>query len=206
MEESEKMDAAVYIHGKDGSAEEAKHYEPLLPFCDVIGLNYESSVPWAAGNEIHEAIRGLKANHDRIIVIANSIGAFFSMHADIERDVCHAYFISPVVDMEKLIADMMRWANVTESELQAKGSIQTAFGEVLSWEYLCYVRSHPIRWSVPTDILYGGRDSLTSIDTITSFAQKHHASLTVMESGEHWFHTEAQLRFLDEWIRQKNGN
>ena len=29
-----------------------------------------------------------------------------------------AYFISPVVDMERLIADMMIWANVTEDELK----------------------------------------------------------------------------------------
>ena len=32
------------------------------------------------------------------------------------------------------------------------------------------------------------------------FAKKHNAMLTVMEGGEHWFHTEEQMRFLDEWI------
>ncbi len=42
---------------------------------------------------------------------------------------------------------------------------------------------HPVSWNVPTDILYGSKDKLTSIDTITAFAQKHHASLTVMEDG-----------------------
>jgi hypothetical protein len=26
-----------------------------------------------------------------------------------------------------------------------------------------------------------------------------------MESGEHWFHTEAQMRFLDDWIRSCEG-
>jgi len=37
----------------------------------------------------------------------------------------------------------------------------------------------------------------------------HGAELTVMEDGEHWFHTGGQMRFLDEWIRQgekKNGH
>ena len=52
-----------------------------------------------AGKEIHETITGLKANYDRIILIANSIGAHFSMNADIERYVAHAYFISPIVDI-----------------------------------------------------------------------------------------------------------
>ena len=92
--------------------------------------------------------------------------------------------------MEKLITDMMRWANVTEAELEARGTIHTAFGENLSWNYLCYVRSHPIRWTVPTQILYGSRDDLTSIETIRNFAKNHHAILTIMEGGEHWFHTE----------------
>ena len=37
-----------------------------------------------------------------------------------------AYFISPIVDLEKLIGDMMLWANVTEEELRDKGVIHTA--------------------------------------------------------------------------------
>ena len=87
-----------------------------------------------------------------------------------------------------------------ETELQKKGVIHTSFGEDLSWEYLCYVREHPINWTVPTDILYGSRDNLTSLETMTAFARKHNASLTVMENGEHWFHTDRQMRFLDNWI------
>ena len=114
-----------------------------------------------------------------------------------------AYFISPIVDMEKLILDMMTWANVTEDELKQQGVIRTEFGENLSWDYLCYVRDHPVEWNVPTDILYGSRDNLTSYDTIKAFAENHHAKLTVMENGEHWFHTEEQVRFLDEWISNK---
>ena len=98
---------------------------------------------------------------------------------------------------------MMRWANVTEAELEARGVIHTSFGEDLSWNYLCYVRTYPIRWTVPTRILCGSRDNLTSFETIRDFAKKHHAALTVMEGGEHWFHTEEQMRFLDGWILGK---
>lgn len=43
--------------------------------------------------------------------------------------------------------------------------------------------------------------SITNMSrTISGFAEKHNAGLTVMVSGEHWFHTEDQMRFLDEWI------
>ena len=101
-----------------------------------------------------------------------------------------------------LIENMMGWAGVTEAELREKGEIPTAFGEVLSWKYLCYVRSHPLNLSVPTRILYGENDNLTSYETVSAFAEKIGAPLTVMRGGEHWFHTEEQMAFLDEWIRK----
>lgn len=72
----------------------------------------------------------------------------------------------------------------------------------VSWDYLCYVRNHPISWAVPTHILYGSEDNLTSFEIIQDFAEKHNAVLTVMEGGGHWFHTEEQMRFLDDWIRK----
>ena len=31
-------------------------------------------------------------------------------------------------------------------------------------------------------------------------SEKIGAALTVMEGGEHWFHTDVQMRFLDNWI------
>lgn len=97
---------------------------------------------------------------------------------------------------------MMQWSGVTEQELAEKREIATNFGETLSWEYLCYARKHPIIWNVPTWILYGEHDNLTSIETISAFAKRHHADLTVMPGGEHWFHTEEQIQLLDEWIRE----
>ena len=78
--------------------------------------------------------------------------------------------------------------------------ILTEFGETLSWTYLCYVRTHPVSWRVPTHILYGAQDDLTSLETILAFTGRIGAALTVMPDGEHWFHTDEQMRFLDKWI------
>ena len=191
----------IYIHGKGGSAAESEHYKQLFPDFEVIGLDYQTFSPWDTGKEIFDAVEKLKSKYENVILIANSIGAFFSMNAGIDDMIQRAYFISPIVDMEKLITDMMKWANVTEQELESKGVIHTDFGEDLSWDYLCNVRSHPIEWRVPTQILYGSKDHLMSIETITEFAQKHQATLSVMEGGEHWFHTEEQMQFLDNWIK-----
>jgi len=196
-------DAVLYIHGKGGSAAECEHYRLLFPDCEVFGLDYQAFTPWETGAEIHAAVEELKGKYKSIILVANSIGAYFSMNAGIDRLISGAYFISPIVDMEKLICDMMAWANVTEAELQSKGVIRTDFGEDLSWEYLRYVRNHPIDWTVPTRILYGSCDKLTTLETISGFAEKQNALLTVMEGGEHWFHTEEQMRFLDKWIMRE---
>jgi len=90
--------------------------------------------------------------------------------------------------------------DMIDGTVARKTNTVSDFGEDLSWEYLSYVRSHPIRWNCPTAILYGSRDDLTSYDTIKAFAEKHQADLTIMENGDHWFHTEEQMKFLDSWI------
>ena len=173
------MNAVIYIHGKGGSAAECEHYKSLFPDCEAIGLDYQTFTPWETGKEIHIAVEELKSKYENVILIANSIGAFFSMNAGIDDMIQKAYFISPIVDMEKLITNMMQWANVTEQELESEGVIHTDFGEDLSWEYLSYVRSYLITWHAPTQILYGSNDHLTSLDTITDFANKHHSTTYV---------------------------
>lgn len=193
--------AVIYIHGKGGSAEEAAHYKPLFPDCDVIGFDYKAETPWDAKAEFSRYFHTLGQNYDSLAVIANSIGAFFTMHAPAAGIIDKAYFISPVVDMEKLILGMMLWGNVTEDELREKGAVQAPSGETLSWEYLCYVRNNPINWSVPTHILYGEKDNLTSFVTISTFAKNCGATLQVMPGGEHWFHTPEQMAYLDTWIQ-----
>ena len=198
------MNVVLYVHGKGGSAAEAEHYKPLFPSCDVVGLDYKSDTPWEVKTEIKDAFKSLKARYDRVILIANSIGAFFCMNADIDELIWKAYFISPITDMEKLILDMMTFSGISEAELKEKGTIQTNSGEELSWEYLSYVREHPIKWNVPTEILYGGKDNLTAYEAITEFTQKHNANLTVMKNGEHWFHTGEQMSFLDNWMGCKS--
>ena len=196
------MSAVLYIHGKGGSAAESERYKPLFPDSTVVGLDYKATTPWEAGREIRAAAEALHAAHGSVTLLANSIGAFFSMSAGVDALIGRAFFISPIVDMERLIRGMMAQAHVSEAELEARGEIATAGGEMLSWEYLCYVRSHPVRWQVPTAILCGANDALTPLAVMRDFAARHGASLTIMEDGEHWFHTAAQLRFVDDWLRR----
>jgi len=192
----------IYVRGKGGSAEEAEHYKKLFPEAEVIGFDYRAAAPWEAKEEFPQFFAEQRKRCESLTLVANSIGAFFAMSSLEEALIDRAYLISPVVDMEKLIGSMMLWAGVTEQELAEKKEIPTPFGETLSWNYLIYVREHPISWHVPTRILYGAHDNLTAFDTISAFAKQVGAELTVMPNGEHWFHNEAQMRFLDAWIRK----
>ena len=193
--------AVIYIHGKRGNAAESAHFEPLFPDCDVIGFDYKAEMPWDSKAELAQYFDEICRKYDSVSVIGNSIGCYYTMNAQIDDKIELAYFISPVADMEKFILGMMAGANVTEDELCEKKEIKTANGAVLSWEYLSYVRCNPIRWNAPAHILYGEYDNLTDIDTITSLAEKIGASLEVMKGGEHWFHTEEQMEYIDKWIR-----
>lgn len=191
----------LYIHGKDGSYKEADQYRKICDGFDVVGVDYNDYFPWVAQDDIKTAYNELRKEYERIYIIANSIGAYFAMHTLQKCEIEKALFISPILDMERLILDMMQWANVTEQELCEKGEIPTDFGETLSWEYLNYVRENSIDWKIRTEILFAGKDNFTSRKTVDIFVENHNAALTVMENGEHWFHTDEQLDFLYKWVR-----
>ena len=193
--------AMLYIHGKGGSS---KEIEQLKPFCedyDFHGIDLSDFTPWGTEEQIQNAFEMLQRKYDSVSVAGNSIGAYFSMFALQNRSAEKAFFISPILDMEKLILDMMMRANVTESDLRKLGTIHTDFGETLSWEYLTFVREHPIHWKAPTEILYAEYDNMTARKTVDDFVNTHQANLTVMPKGEHWFHTPEQIAFLGEWLK-----
>ena len=192
--------AMLYIHGKGGSSKETELIKLFCKGYDVCGIDLVDFTPWGTKAQIQNAFDALKKKYESVSVVGNSIGAYFSMFALQDACVEKAFFISPILDMEKLILDMMLWAEVTEEELERRGAIDTDFGETLSWEYLTFVREHPIRWEVPTEILYAEHDNMTSRETVDSFVVRHLAQLTVMPDGEHWFHTPEQVAFLGEWL------
>lgn len=192
----------IYIHGKGGNVQEAEHYRNLFVGCDVVGFDYKSQTPWEANKEFSDFFDNISLKYDSVQIVANSIGAYFSIGALQNKKIDKAFFISPIVNMEKLILDMMDWAGVSKEQLRNQKEIETSFNETLSLEYLCFVEKQKIKWKVPTHILYGEKDNLTSIETISEFAKKTRATITILKGGEHWFHTKEQMDFLDKWIEQ----
>ncbi len=134
-----------------------------------------------------------------ISVFGCSIGAYFSMLSYQEESIQKALFLSPVVDMKRLINNMMMWFNVSEERLEKEQVIATPIS-TLYWDYYQYVLSHPITWNTPTALLYGAKDELCEYEVVKAFAEQCHASMTVLEDSEHFFHTEKQLDYLRNWL------
>ena len=195
--------AVIYVHGKGGNVEETNHYKQFFDDdFEIIGFDYKSLKPWDAKIEFVNYFNSIISKYNKIYLIANSIGAYFSLISLAGMPIEKAMLISPIVDMERIILNMMKCENITEDELILKKEIKTSFGESLSWQYLSYVRKNTIHWDIPTNILFAGNDNMTSRKTMTNFANKINANLTTMKDGEHWFHTEEQMIFLDKWFKE----
>ena len=208
--------AFLYIHGKMGCKEEAAHFAEIV--CpkgyQVLSMDLpghgertgemERFVPWEVVPELRAVYGFARQRWKKISLYANSIGAYFSLLAYREAKLEKSLFVSPILDMDKLIRDMMGWAGVTQEKLKEAGEILTAFGESLSWKYLTYAIGNRItKWNSPTAILYAGQDHLTARETVIDFARRFGCTVTVMENGEHWFHTEEQLSVLDAWLQNE---
>ena len=201
----------LYIHGKNGCKEEAERFVNTACACgwQVLAIDLpehgsrkngpEKLVPWVVIPELQAVYARMQPVWPHIRLYGISIGAWFAMQALQAEKPEKALFVSPVVDMETLITNMMQGTNVTEAQLQAAGKIPTSFGETLSWPYLCWVREHPLQWHTPTQVLYGDKDALTSRAVMERFRQESGARLTIMEGGEHWFHTPLQLAVMQSW-------
>ncbi|HOI58312.1 MULTISPECIES: alpha/beta hydrolase [unclassified Methanoculleus] len=202
----------LYIHGQAGRKEEAEAFARIacryawqvlsidLPEHGERKGEANSFDPWHVVPELLQVMDYIKGQWTQISLFANSIGAWFGMLSFENEPLEKSIFISPILDMKQLISNMMLRANVSETQLERERTIPTSSGQTLSWEYLLYAHEHPItKWKVPTEILYGGQDELTDRSVVEEFVQRFYCNLTVMEDGEHWFHTPEQLDILDTW-------
>ena len=152
-------------------------------------------------NDLKQIIEYAKVNYNEINIWACSIGAYFSLLAYKDEDLKQCLFLSPVVNMKIIIENMMLWSNTTEKELNEKQDIKTDFGQTLYWDYYLYVKENPItNWNKKTYILYGNKDNMQNENIIEDFTNEFNCDLTILKNGEHYFYTEEQLNFYNDWL------
>jgi hypothetical protein len=153
--------------------------------------------------DLNKILSYVKQQWDSISLFACSMGAYFSLLSYKEEKLEQCLFLSPVVDMERIINNMMIWFGITPQMLKEKKEIETSIGEVLYWDYYNYVKEHPVdKWETATTVLYGAKDELCELETINKFVELFHCDLEIMQEGEHYFHTDEQLKVYNHWLRK----
>ena len=192
---------AIYIHGLHGSAEEAKDFAFLKGKYDVVGLDYQDGNPWELGETIQKEFKKLSKGYDEVIVIANSIGAFYACEYLADYKISKAFFISPIVSMFQNIIDIMSMYGIKDKELEKKKFIEVEDGTVLSYDFYQHVSNDEDHWEVPTEILYGAYDEVVYTGSMLEFLENHPlARLTVKSDSEHYFASEEEKDFIKDWI------
>lgn len=210
----EKSDKVyLCVHGKMSSKESA---EVVANIAGELGYQTISFDLPSHGERIDENIRCdiWSGVHDLTIMgdyvfenwkdvslYACSLGAYFALNAYHKRKIKKCLFQSPILDMEYLIQQMMKWFDVSEERLAREKEVETPI-DTMSWDYYQYVKAHPIqKWEIPTDILFGGKDNLQPLEVVKNFADKYNCSLTVAENSEHPFMGDGDAQIVNQWLR-----
>lgn len=199
---SSKTDVPIVILAEEAAA---LGYQVLSFDLPEHGDRKEEGVPCNAQHcvaDLKTVLAFTKPRFDSVSLMANSMGAYFSLLAYQNEVLRQAFFLSPVVDMEQVIQNMMKWCDISEQRLQAEQKIKTPTGQALYWDDYQYIKSSPItKWSVPTSILYGSRDEICVEETILAFARRFHCGVETAENSGHYFHTEKDLNRYRNWLR-----
>ena len=180
---SNKEDTVISIMAEKGIA---KGYQALsfdLPkHGERKSQNYDCN-PQSSISDLKAIFQYAKSISSEISLFACSMGAYFSLLAYHDFDIKQSLFLSPVVNMERIILNMMDGFGVSEERLKAEKIIPLPIGQTLDWDYFCYVRENPIcfDWEIPTSILYGSDDNLSEWKEISAFATRYQAAVKVLE-------------------------
>lgn len=191
----------VYIHGLYGNKEETNFYTFYSNKYDVIGLDYKDGNPWEVKDQIIKEFTEISNKYKKIYVIANSIGAFYTYMYLSSFKIQLAFFISPLVNMKKVIEKLMRTNRISMKRLKEEKLITLEDGQTLSYDFYESL-SNKDTWTTKTHILYGEKDNIVDKDSIFEFAAHHNSSLTIMKNTKHYFHTPGQLKFIKKWMNE----
>ena len=205
----------LVVHGKASCKEDAERFARIAVAKGYQVLSFDlpkhgERAEEAAECTVQNGVRDLRTvmeyvceNWCMVNLFATSLGAYLSLVAYRDFRFGRCLFASPVLDMQRLIENMMRWFDVTPAKLEAQDEIPTPIGESLSWDYYRYVCDHPVDvWDNPTAILYPALDNLTEPEVVDAFAERFGAQVQRVPGSEHYMHSDAELAIMEEWMQK----
>ncbi len=204
----------IFVHGKMGCKEDAEHFAEIavLKGYQVVsfdlpehGERKDEDYPimvWNGVNDLKCISDYVTNKWKEVNLYACSLGAYFSLLAFKDIDISKSLFQCPLLNMERLVANMMKWFNITEEQLEVDKEIPTPIGETLYWDYWVYAKEHPVNeWKSKSFILYPSNDGLTERQVIDDFVKNNLVHLTVLEGAEHFFTEQEYLEQTELWLQ-----
>lgn len=197
---SSKIDDCVWILAEEADKQDFRTLSFDLPKHGERVYETEPCMIDECVGELGAVMEYARTLSERISLFGCSMGAYFGMTAYQNERLERAWLLSPVVDMGRLIRNIMNACGIGEEDLKKLGTYENPY-ETLYWDYYEYVKEHPIKsWSVPTSILRGENDTLSEREAVVDFSLRFGCALTEQKGGEHWFHTPEELEYYRGWL------
>ena len=158
--------------------------------------------PMEASPEVRTFARLARSQSTEVSLLANSIGAYFSLCDTPAGTFKHAWLVSPLLDLEYYIRDMMAEYSVTDEQLEAQTVIHTRRG-VLDWPYLRFVEEHPVKLDTPSWMIRGDQDEVVPLDTLSRFVGAPGVELVQVEGGQHFLGRPPHLDTVVAWFEER---
>lgn len=154
-----------------------------------------------ANPEIKAFAQLARSQSTEVGLLASSIGAYFSLCDTPAGTFECAWLVSPLIDLEYYIRDVMAEYSVTDEQLEAETVINTPRA-VLEWPYLRFVEEHPAKLDIPSWTIRGDQDEMVPLDSLSRFVNAPGVELVQIEGGQHFLGQPPHLDMVITWFEE----
>jgi|GEM_PF-684891 len=158
--------------------------------------------PMDASPEVRAFARLARSQSTEVSLLANSIGAYFSLCDTPAGTFERAWMVSPLLDLEYYIRDIMAEYSVSDEQLEAQTVIDTPRG-VLERSYLRFVEEHPARLNAPSWMIRGDQDEMVPLNALSRFVGAPGVELVQVEGGQHFLGQPPHLDTVVAWFEER---
>ena len=191
----------VYIHSVNDSSKAKEEFCYLAKDYDLVDLIFEDIKPWEAKDYIRDNFSKLTSDYKEVVVVANSIGAFFVYEYLADFNIKQAFFVSPITSMFQLILGIKMSTDSYLESLKEEKILYIDNKNEIPDDFYKSLDHEGNKWKAPTEILYGEKDKIVYIENIVEFLANHpNSRLTIKKESGHNFVTKEDKDFIKKWI------
>lgn len=201
LQQRKSRSVLVYIHSVNDFSKAKEEFCYLAKYYDLLDLVFEDIKPWETKDYIRDNFSKLTASYKEVVVVANSIGAFFVYEYLADSNIKQAFFVSPIVSMFQLILGIKMSTDSYLESLKEEKILYIDNKNEIPDDFYKSLDHEGNKWKVPTEILYGEKDKIVYIENIAEFLANHpNSKLTIKKETGHNFITKEDKDFIKKWI------